>query len=103
MHKTKSRNNTNTTRLIELVASFPGAQSVCIAGTFNDWHPQVTDMINVGGDRWAKALSLKPGRYEYRFVVDGRWVDDPTASETVANPFGTRNAVLDVSAETSSP
>jgi 1,4-alpha-glucan branching enzyme len=100
MHKAKSRNNTSATRLIELVASFPSAQSVCIAGTFNDWHPQVTDMINVGGDRWAKALSLKPGRYEYRFVVDGRWEDDPAASETVENPFGTRNAVLNVSAQT---
>jgi 1,4-alpha-glucan branching enzyme len=102
MHKAKSSNKTetNSTRLVELVASFPSAECVCIAGTFNDWHPQVTEMSNVGGDRWAKALSLKPGRYEYRFVVDGRWVDDPTASETVANSFGTRNALLNVSAPT---
>lgn len=99
MHKAKSKNKTeaNPTRLVELVASFPSAEFVCIAGTFNDWHPQVTEMINVGGDRWAKVLSLEPGRYEYRFVVDGRWVDDPTASETVPNPFGTCNAVLKVS------
>ena len=98
MHKSKSKDKTEarSTRL----ASFPGAECVCIAGTFNDWHPQVTEMINVGGDRWAKALSLKPDRYEYRFVVDGRWVDDPTASETVANPFGTRNAILNVSVPT---
>lgn len=100
MHKAKSRNTTNPTRLVELVASFPGAESVCIAGTFNDWHPQVTEMINVGGDRWAKALSLPPGRYEYRFVVDGQWRDDPTASDKVVNPFGTSNAVLNVSPET---
>jgi nucleotide-binding universal stress UspA family protein len=96
MNKAKSRNTTNPTRLVELVASFPGAKSVRIAGTFNDWHPQVTEMINVGGDRWAKALSLPPGRYEYRFVVDGQWRDDPTASDKVANPFGTSNAVLNV-------
>ena len=75
MHKAKTRNKakTKSTRLVELVASFPGARSVCVAGTFNDWHPLVTEMINVGGDRWAKALTLPPGRYEYRFVVDGEW------------------------------
>ena len=102
MHKAKSKDQTrgNSTGLVELVASFPGAKSVCIAGTFNDWHPQVSEMINVGGDRWAKALSLPPGRYEYRFVVDGQWRDDPTASDKVANPFGTSNAVLNVSPET---
>ena len=102
MHKAKSKDKTaaNSTRLVELVASFPGAKSVCVAGTFNDWHPQVTEMINVGGDRWAKALTLPPGRYEYRFVVDGEWRDDPTATETVFSPFGGRNAVLNVSPET---
>ena len=83
MHKAKTRNKakTKSTRLVELVASFPGARSVCVAGTFNDWHPLVTEMINVGGDRWAKALTLAPGRYEYRFLVDGEWRDDPTATE----------------------
>jgi 1,4-alpha-glucan branching enzyme len=103
MNKAKSKNKTETksTPLVELVASFPGAEAVCIAGSFNDWHPQVTEMINVGGDRWAKALTLPPGRYEYRFVVDGQWKDDPAASDKVGNPFGTRNAVLNVSPETS--
>ncbi|MCI0746111.1 MAG: glycogen-binding domain-containing protein [Verrucomicrobia subdivision 3 bacterium] len=97
MQKTKSKTKTETKgALTEFVASFPGASSVCIAGTFNDWHPQATEMINVGGDRWVKALSLEPGCYEYRFVVDGRWVDDPAATETAPNAFGTRNAILNV-------
>jgi hypothetical protein len=39
-------------------------------------------------------LGLPPGRYEYRLVVDGAWVDDPTAMEFVGNPHGGRNAVV---------
>lgn len=70
------------------------ANEVCIAGSFNDWHPSVTPMIRVGEGKWAKELALSPGRYEYRFVVDGQWLDDPAAKETVPNPFGSFNAVL---------
>ena len=72
----------------------PDAQEVCIAGSFNDWHSSVTPMIRLNNGKWAKELSLAPGRYEYRFVVDGQWVDDPTANDYVPNPFGGMNAVL---------
>jgi hypothetical protein len=51
-------------------------------------------MIPMGRGKWAKELALPPGRYEYRFVIDGQWVDDPAANETVPNPFGGSNAVL---------
>lgn len=70
------------------------AQSVAIAGTFNDWRPEATPMLALGAGRWAKELSLPPGRYEYLFVVDGVWICDPAAVHTVPNPFGGQNAVL---------
>lgn len=74
------------------------AQEVCIAGSFNDWHPTVTPMIRLEDGKWAKELALPPGRYEYRFVVDGQWADDPAATELILNSFGTANAVLVVEA-----
>ena len=74
----------------------PTAQAVSIAGSFNDWHPTASPMIALGEGRWRKELTLPPGRYEYRLVVDGQWVDDPAAKETVPNPFGGLNAVLEV-------
>ena len=77
------------------------AQEVCIAGSFNDWHPSVTPMVRLDDGKWAKELALPPGRYEYRFVVDGQWVDDPAATELIPNPFGTPNAVLVVAASKS--
>ena len=72
----------------------PEAQEVCVAGSFNDWHPSATPMVRLKDGKWAKELSLSPGRYEYRFVVDGQWVDDPAAKEFIPNPFGGANAVL---------
>jgi hypothetical protein len=39
-------------------------------------------------------LMLRSGQYEYRFVVDGRWSEDPRASQRVANPYGDFNSVL---------
>jgi 1,4-alpha-glucan branching enzyme len=70
------------------------AKAVFIAGTFNDWHPAVTPMISLGDGKWAKELSLPPGRYEYRLVVDGEWWCDPTATEQASNPYGGFNSVL---------
>ena len=79
---------------LELIA--PNAKEVFVAGSFNDWHPAVAPMISLEKGKWAKELMLPPGRYEYRFVVDGEWVDDPTACERVSNPFGGVNAVFEV-------
>jgi 1,4-alpha-glucan branching enzyme len=79
----------------------PTAQKACIAGSFNDWHPSVTPTIRLSNGKWAKELALPPGRYEYRFVVDGVWVDDPAATELIPNVFGTANALLVVDASKS--
>jgi len=79
---------------------FPNAKQVCIAGSFNGWQPSVTPMEPFGpgaGQRKAELL-LEPGKYEYRFVVDGTWTDDPCARTFTANPYGSRNCVLVVNA-----
>ena len=77
----------------------PTAHEVCIAGSFNDWHPTVTPMIRLEDGKWAKELALPPGRYEYRFVVDGQWVDDPAATDLIPNSYGAANAVWVVEAQ----
>jgi hypothetical protein len=41
-------------------------------------------------------LTLAPGRYEYRFIVDGEWMADPLAKDFVPNPFGGQNSLLEV-------
>ena len=81
---------------LELVK--PGAHHVYVAGSFNEWKPERAPLVAAGNDRWIGNLEVKPGRYEYLFVVDGQWLPDPNAKETVQNPFGGKNSVLTVSA-----
>ncbi|HYG35759.1 MAG TPA: glycogen-binding domain-containing protein [Clostridia bacterium] len=80
---------------LELVR--PGAKSVYVAGSFNEWKPERTPLVQVDSGRWVGDLTVKPGRHEYLFVVDGQWMPDPNAKETVQNPFGGRNSILTVS------
>ena len=80
---------------LEITDSAP--QSVCIAGTFNDWRPEVTRMIRAGDGFWIKELCLPPGDYEYRMVVDGEWMPNPFAREYAPDPFGVINSVLTIS------
>jgi 1,4-alpha-glucan branching enzyme len=75
----------------------PGASEVLVAGSFNEWKPETTRLVHVGDGRWVGDLAVKAGRHEYLFVVDGQWVPDPNARETVQNPFGGTNSVLVVS------
>jgi 1,4-alpha-glucan branching enzyme len=77
----------------EFSLSAPQAKSVFIAGDFNQWnlsaHPLKQDKKGV----WKISLPLGPGRYEYRFLVDGAWQNDPNCSSFVENPFGTLNCL----------
>lgn len=75
-----------------------GAHRVCVAGSFNDWKAR-TPLRQNGVGEWEVGLSLAPGDYEYRFVVDGQWADDPLSGRQVANPYGGVNAVLHVHGE----
>jgi 1,4-alpha-glucan branching enzyme len=90
---------TPNTKLIRIEFTHPTAQSVSVAGTFNDWHPGATEMIAMGNGRWVKELTLPPGFYEYRLVVDGEWMANPNAPESAANPYGGINSVLRVTTD----
>ena len=70
------------------------AQSVQLAGDFNSWDPSVNPLKKYAKGVWKINLNLSPGRYEYRFLVDGQWQNDPQCSEHVANPFGEENCLL---------
>ena len=79
------------------------AIAVFLAGSFNDWSPTATPMKKANDGQWSASLPLDPGRYEYKFVVDGEWCCEPgCTSETVncahcvVNEFGTMNRVLEV-------
>ena len=85
------------TVLVRLVILQPSARTVQVAGDFNGWNPAHTSLEQISDGAWAVTIPLKPGRYEYMFVVDGQqWIVDPFAAEQNEDGFGSRNAVLDV-------
>jgi hypothetical protein len=78
-------------------ARFEEAKKVLIAGDFNNWSPMSTPMINRGRPgEFYMCLPLRPGRYRYRFVVDGKWMTDPNNKYVEANQFGELNNVVEV-------
>ncbi len=70
------------------------ASKVAIAGTFNGWHSESIPLHLVEADQWVVELYLDPGVYEYRFIIDGQWADDPRAKQRVSNGFGGENCLL---------
>lgn len=49
---------------------------VYIAGSFNKWDPRKTAMQFVDSG-WLVKLQLVPGKYFYKYIVNGQWITDP--------------------------
>lgn len=72
----------------------PGATRVSLIGDFNHWSPDA-QIMKRKGDTWIAEVALKPGRYQYAFLVDGtRWQPDPGALMSEDSGFGTINSIL---------
>ena len=73
-----------------------GAKQVALSGDFNGWSPDATPMKRHEDGHWETTVELAPGRYQYKFVVDGRWKVDPAAQNHVPNEHGSLNSVVEV-------
>lgn len=74
----------------------PDAKEVYVVGDFNNWTPDENSRMQMDSEAWQKKMPLEPGRYHYRFVVDGQWVDDPGNPRKESNPFGDTNSLLEI-------
>jgi carboxypeptidase Q len=63
----------NTTFFLE---GFDNVKSVSIVADFNNWNMFGTPLAKINGG-WTCKLDLKPGRYLYKYIVDGDWTADP--------------------------
>jgi 1,4-alpha-glucan branching enzyme len=81
---------------VEFTCRAPEAKVVCIAGKFNAWDTSSTPMKKGKDGTWRIKLKFPPGKYEYKYFVDGAWASDLKCSELVPNPFGTNNCVISV-------
>ena len=98
---TKKKAGTKTKRKIITSSEFsffaPDAKAVFLAGDFNNWDPAKHSMRKYKGNIFKKKLKLKPGSYEYKFVVDNEWLLDPQNPEKQANDIGSENSVITIS------
>ncbi len=76
----------------------PHAQQVYLCGDFNHWSPEAAPLQHHEDGNWSTTLALQPGRYQYKLIVDGKWMHDPNARENVPNPHGSLNSVIEVRA-----
>jgi len=68
---------------------------VQVAGEFNGWTPQAAERRETG---WELKLNLQPGRYQYKWVVDGNWLVD-TTQKTETDESGNQNNVLTIDSD----
>lgn len=73
----------------------PQARAVAVTGEFTNWSREGIPLQKDDQDGlWKLVLDIKPGEYEYRFIVDGVWIRDPSNKDFVRNEFGQENSLL---------
>ena len=104
MAKTNAKNRrgfssaNSPVREVAFILNSPDADEVYLCGDFNEWIPHTLPMIRRNADHWEKRLALAPGRYEYKFIVNGVWIHNPDSPLNVPNALGSLNSVVEVQA-----
>ncbi len=86
----------SSTKAVSFKLSAPSAKKVSVVGSFNNWDIKANSARKDPSGNWSAKMSLKPGRYEYKFFVDGQWWNDPKGSCRTTNSFGSQNNILEV-------
>jgi len=82
---------------VAFIIEAPENASVQIAGDFNSWTPESLHLTHSHGRPvWQKAIRLSPGLYQYKYLVDGRWVSDPGNKKRADDFFGGKNSVINI-------
>ena len=87
---------TSRAKLAQFSFYAPSAKKVCVVGTFNNWDIKALTAKKDSKGNWLAKASLKPGKYEYKFFVDGNWVNDPKCTRCVPNGLGSNNCTVEV-------
>lgn len=83
-------------KAVEFKFNAPQAKRVNLSGTFNNWDTRGLSARKGSNGDWLVKLNLKPGKYEYKFLVDNSWVNDPQCNSCVSNSFGTKNCIIEI-------
>jgi hypothetical protein len=88
---------TGDARPVYLRLDAPASSRVAVVGDFNDWDPAATPLRPTGDHgTWVVELRLKPGRYHYTFLIDGRRWERDHEAPAAGSDFGAPVSVLTV-------
>ncbi|HET9869977.1 MAG TPA: hypothetical protein VFR02_05725, partial [bacterium] len=75
---------------------------VALVGSFNNWDKEADYMHRQSDGSYQFVISLNPGVYHYKFVLNGvEWIPDPANPIREEDSLGGENSVLRVSGEAS--
>ncbi|MFA5062472.1 MAG: AAA family ATPase [Candidatus Omnitrophota bacterium] len=85
-------------KLTEVIFSVfaPDAKDVYIAGEFNNWKLEDSNRMLSNNGTWSKKLNLTSGKYRYRFVIDGKWIEDTSNPLREINPYGSVDSLIEI-------
>jgi 1,4-alpha-glucan branching enzyme len=69
------------------------ATAVAVVGDFNQWNTTANPMAKDAAGSWTVMIPLKSGKYQYKFLVDGNWIEDPANPEKADDGFGGKNSI----------
>ncbi len=92
--KTKTSTKVARKRVTFRLKAQPGSD-VYLAGDFNNWDPTSRKMKDKDhSGNYTLTMLLKPGEYQYKFIIDGHWSIDPECEDWVPNSMGSLNSLM---------
>lgn len=93
----KAATNNGKTRVTFEAPAELGGTAGCVCGDFNEWSADAHQLKRRKDGSLRVTISLPPGRYEYRYLLDdGRWENDRDCDAFAPNPFGSDNSVVEI-------
>ena len=88
-------------QLTEIIFSVfaPEARDVYLVGEFNNWQVNDSARMMQNNGTWSKKINLNSGKYRYRFVVDGNWIEDISNPLKEVNPYGSVDSLVEINAK----
>jgi hypothetical protein len=92
------KNFTNNVLCVEpnqmfMLRGYSQASEVLLSGTFNNWSTSGYTMQRVDG-AWRISIHLPYGKHLYKFVVDGKWINDPENPLWEQNEVDSKNSII---------
>jgi len=75
---------------------WPGdeAGAIFLVGDFNQWNESSHKMRRTDARGFELEMEIPPGKYRFKYLVDGVWWNDPEAEEYAPNPWGSEDSVI---------